>query len=209
MTRTLSLASALLILFVSAACEAPGDPEGLTESHAPERLDGIEPFPTSDAPDDDDAPGDDDDAPPGDDDDGGEDDGWDAAPPEWVTDGDELHVELVCGLLDGPHRKVFEKDGDRWFEVDGDGDGPFVDLEPCFGRTGDKFLTWDDTPDMYIFAGGLHHDLTPTATEGTWLGDVYPDHESSRACLDALAARGLTWPVQMQMVVTEVRRAQP
>ncbi len=168
----------------------------------------VDPVDGSDLGDDDDDDGGNEHRPADDDDDddegGGGDDAWDASPPEGLADGSELHIDLSCGLLDGLHRKVFEKDGDEWLEVDGEGAGPIAELRACFVGSDEKFLTWDDTPEMYIFAGGLHHDITPTSVEDRWMGLVYPEEDSSRECLEALADANLEWPIRMTLTVTNV-----
>ena len=135
-------------------------------------------------------------------------DGWDALPPD-AADGSILEGVLNCGLLQGTHYKTFEKQGDIWAEIESEGDGPYEWAMPCMSRggegsRGDKFLTWDDEPSMYMNAAGLHHDLTPTQTTDRWMGEVYPMGESSRECLDNLADQGLTFPVAMTFEVTHV-----
>jgi hypothetical protein len=209
MTRSLTALAALLLL--AGGCEYTDDPNApfgpMSEDDASHDLgeDPLDPVDDEDQPQGDDDDDDDDDGQPSGDDDDETDDGWDAAPPDWVADGTELHIELTCGLLDGLHRKMFEKQGGRWLEMDGDGNGPFEELIPCFVGGDEKFLTWDDTPEMYIFAGGLHHDITPTSVESRWSGEVYPESgTSSRECLDALAEWGMEWPVRMAITVTQV-----
>ncbi len=134
-------------------------------------------------------------------------DGWDALPPE-AGDGSLLTVVITCGLLQGPHTKTFEKDGDIWTEIESIGAGPYEELYPCMGRggdaRGDKFLTWDDEPSLYMNAAGLDHDLWPTETEDRWFGEVAPTEEPSRECVDNLASMGMTFPIAMTLEVIDV-----
>lgn len=142
--------------------------------------------------------------PPGDDDD--DDDAWDAGEPE-VADGTVVTFDVQCGLLDGVPRKRWMKTGPYWEEVrsdDPEASGtPWPDLEVCFGEGG-KMLRWDDDGAIYIEAGGMGHDVTPTATEGLWLGGVYPLERSTPACDEALAARGLSWPINFGLTLVSI-----
>lgn len=132
---------------------------------------------------------------------------WDAAPPD-APDGTLLYTDVTCGLLDGLHTKTFEKQGDLWIEIDGTGNGPFEELYPCMGRSGDgrgdKYLTWDDEPHIYMNAAGMDHDVWPTETEDYWIGEVNPMEEPSRECVDNLASMGLSFPITMTLRVTGI-----
>ena len=140
----------------------------------------------------------------GDDDDAAE--GWDALPPE-AGDGSTLTLILTCGLLDGPHENLYEKTGDRWHQVEGSGNGVFEWADPCMTRTEDKYLTWNEAPALYLTAGGLDHDLSPTTTQDRWFGDVTSQRESSRECVDNLAERGLSFPVAITIEVIDINLA--
>ena len=116
----------------------------------------------------------------GDDDDGVDepDPVWSAFPPQ-AGDGSRLYGVLHCGLLDGPHYKVFEKNGDSWDELEeGTGNGPIREARPCMSREADevrgKFLVWDDAPSIYMSAAGMDHELLPTTVENRWFGEVTP-----------------------------------
>jgi hypothetical protein len=128
------------------------------------------------------------------------------SPPE-AAEGSTLSLILTCGLLDGPSQKDYELRGERWFEVGGVGNGVFESLEPCLSRQGgdrdDKFMVWDDDT-LYMSAGGLDHDLTPTTVTDRWFGEVTSAREPSRACVDALADLGLAFPIALTVEIIEV-----
>ncbi|MCO4772885.1 MAG: hypothetical protein KDA24_22830 [Deltaproteobacteria bacterium] len=158
----------------------------------------------------DDSTGDDDDSVPlGDDDDATDDPddkGWDPSEPESL-DGSLVHFDLDCGLLMGAARKTWERADDRWVElrIEGQESRPRPELEVCFSD-GNKFLEWADDGEIYIEAGGLGHDLSPTLVEDRWMGSVYPLTESSPQCDEALALAGLSWPVTMSLELVAFER---
>jgi len=135
---------------------------------------------------------------------------WDNAAPE-VEDGTTVTFDLSCGLLEDTTRKTWQKNGDVWDEVFNETAavvGPHQDLMPCFDRdapTGpDKFLTWDEDGFIYIESAGLAHDNRPTPTDDFWLGEVYPHADPSPQCIEALAGRGLSFPVPMSLKLVEI-----
>ena len=207
--RILIATTALSLLFTGCV-----DPRLAREPSAMENGDAdFGPDKNTDASDDDqnsneDPPGNDEEPPAGDDGDPPV-DGWDASPPVDAPDGSTLTTVITCGLLDGPHEKVFEKSGEVWLEVESIGDGPFEDLYPCMtrggdGSRGDKYMIWDEDPSMYLNAAGLDHDLVPMETTDRWIGEVAPMNEPSRECVDALAERGLSFPITMTLEVLEM-----
>ncbi len=139
------------------------------------------------------------DDPADDDDDTG---AWDPAEPE-VADGTIVVFEVQCGLLIGEPRMAWMKVDTYWKGLMSEDDSQaFADLEVCF-RESDTRLDWADDGFIYILAGGVGHDAEPTEVAGRWFGSVYPLVESSAECDEALAARGMRWPVDFGLRLVE------
>jgi hypothetical protein len=211
MSRSLLSLPALLIVSACAVAPevAPSEMAPDLAEHIPgewfeeDDLRYVEPEVVDETGDDDDAPNDDDDDHVPNDDDAPE--PWDAAPPDWVQDGSILELDMTCALLDGPHHKTYKKQGDRWIPIASVGNGLLPAFLPCVGESRKRFLTWDGSPSLYVFAGSMHHDLTPLAQPHKWMGEVYPDDpQSTHACIEALDAHGLEWPLAIQVTFTDV-----
>lgn len=157
---------------------------------------------------------DDDDEPDGDpidDDDDDEPEVWDVSPPAEL--GTAIEGTITCGWLTAPLTVIFHYDGAAWQEehTDSGGVGPRPELLPCFGAPAepefDHRLHWDDDGSMFFQAGGLDHDLTPTATEMLWLGPVGPTGGPDAGCRDALQAAGIESPMIMSFRIESVTTA--
>jgi hypothetical protein len=131
-----------------------------------------------------------------------------ALPPEAPGVGSRLRGTWTCGFFALPVEREFTFDGEAWQETTADSDAARSMLPgtaACLSEGSPKVLDWyvdmDDMPFIY-FGGGLNHDLRPTAVRNLWDGRVYPRGTPTEACVEALAAHGLTLPVVMSYRVT-------
>jgi hypothetical protein len=130
---------------------------------------------------------------------------WDASPPAMAT-GAELTVRIDCGYLPGTPEMTLNHDGEQWIP---DLNNPALrghpELADCVPEGADGgWMTWDEDGTWIIEIGGVWHELTPTVTEGRWLGQAGFIAEPNAACQASLEALGLTNPLTMAIEVVEL-----